>query len=190
MAAHIDSLLLYITHRMRINIPASDTAQWVSALNSVINDVCVGFDALPKMDTIAIRRDSVAYALNSDFLRPEAVFKVIGDSIRIPMGQIGTDTFYLQIADTSKMEQQSITAPKLYFIFGRNDSALIFTQPKYVKDTLRDTFHVHYWARDVWLRPGTPDSLIGIKALFRPKVVALTAEQLFKDRGIGVGIGN
>lgn len=168
---------------MRINIPASDTGQWVSALNSVINDICVEFDVLPKIDTVAIRRDSIAYALNSDFLRPEAVFKVIGDSIRIPMGQIGTDTFYLQIGDTTKMDQKLITAPKLYFIFGSNDSALIFTQPKYVKDTFRDTFHVHYWARDAWLRPGTPDSLTGIMSRFRPKVVDLTAEKIFKDRG-------
>jgi len=159
-------------------------------LNSVINDICVNFDALPKIDTIAIRRDSVGYALNSDFLRPEAVFKIIGDSIRIPMGQIGTDTFYLQITDTTKMDQKSITAPKLYFVFGDGDSAFIFTQPKYVKDTFRDTFQVHYWARDVWLRPGTADSLIGIKSWFRPKVVDMTAEKILRDRGIGRDVGN
>lgn len=183
MPAHVDSLLLYTTHRMRINIPTSDTAQWVSALNSVITDFCVSFDALPKMDTVTMGRDSAAYALNSDFLRPSAVFKIIGDSIRIPMGQIGTDTFYLQIGDTSKMDQKSITAPKLYFVFGSNDSALIFTQPKYVLDTFHQDFEIHYWARDAWLRPGTPDSLIGIMSRFRPRVVELTAEQIFKDRG-------
>lgn len=180
MPTPVDSLLLYTTHRMRINIPTSDTAQWVSALNSVINDFCMSFDALPRIDTVVMRRDSIAYELNSDFLRPEAVFKVIGDSIRIPMGLIGTDTFYLQITDTTKMDQKSITAPRLYFIFGTGDTALIFAQPKYVKDTFRDTFHVHYWARDAWLRPGDSTK---IKAEFRPKVVDLTAEKIFKDRG-------
>ena len=140
--AQLDSLKKEVRLSVRFSSPDS-VLIW--ALNTAFQEVCNDFDAIPKLDTITIREDSVGVALNTDFLRPNWVMKRIADSIWVPMGLILADTVYeiVLIETDAELKQRKKLEPRYYFRHGK-----LFTHPKYAKDTTAQDFIVAYWAAE------------------------------------------
>ena len=132
----------------RLNMPQTgtlrvDTTNANYAIDQAYANTCDDFDAIEKLDTVIIARADEGGSLNSDFLRLRKVFKLISDSVRIPMGLLPLDSLelvYPQYAENLQ-KRTSIMSPNRVYSFNQK----LFTHPKQYRSDA-DTMLVYYWA--------------------------------------------
>ena len=146
----LDSLQISCYQQLRVDTAGTAymTDQMVRfALNRGLAQVCIDFPALEKMDTVVVDKDAAGGALASDFLRIEKVFKMIGDTLWIPVQYVTLDSLYAvaPTADGYMHDKANIADPRYCYTFAQR---LLF-HPKDAKaSTDADTFLVLYYAAD------------------------------------------
>ena len=179
----MDSLQNQLVERTRIPGLTASVKLW--AINTAIQQVCEDFPALPKMDTVTLRFDSIGAAFNTDFLRPLTVFKLYGDTLWLPTLRIGIDTFSFQVLDTStaggKYNSGDPNAGRIWFELGNFDTTRMFIQPKFVDGDSSQTWLVNYAAADKWII--STDSVTRIQKNYRDEVIDYAAYLVHFSRG-------
>ena len=129
------------------------------AINRSISQVCLDFPAIEKMDTLTTGSDEEGAALPDDFLRVRALFKMKGDTLRIPIEYKPLDSL-LRLTPTDLMATHKIgeaMSPSYYYTFGQR---LLF-HPKYaIPSATSDSFLLMYYAMDDQLGSDTEVTLI------------------------------
>jgi len=134
-----------------LNIPVTGTKQnpttnMYDALNGGLAAVCRDFPALEKIDTLTIDREADGAALPTDFVRLKSVFRMKGDTLRLPLKIIDIDAIpLLTLPEKSATQDKGdITSPGFAYTYGGR----LMTHPKYIIPSLADSFLVYYYAMD------------------------------------------
>ncbi len=146
-----------------------------NALNRGLAEVCDKFPALEKFDTIWVNSSSEGAALNADFNRIHQVFRIGGDTTRIPIpfksfDSLGRDESTIA-ASTDK--KTGLTSIKYFYTFG---DRILFHPKSGAISPARDSFLVLYFADDAIL-DSTIDT-VKIKAAYIEKVILYACAQI------------
>jgi hypothetical protein len=139
-------------------------------INRSILDICNDFPALMKLDTVTASGTVERQGLNADFLRAQGVFRMIDDSLRIPLVRMKSrDTLAIMIKE-KQIEDMTMAinnrfSPRYYWTV---DTTLCFF-PKFYAPGITYKFLIEYYA----IAPVvTVDSVaISIKKQFREALI-------------------
>lgn len=180
MPGRMDSLSLYITEEMSMAPSGTalvTTQKIFHAINRGIQEVCDDFPAIEKIDTLVIYSDSEGVALPADFLRMKAVWRMLDDSLRVPLDAQSQEEASLALSTTEgvKHDKASLFSPKSWHTF---ETRLLVT-PKWNRtDSL--SLQIYYYARDTW-KTGA-DSSTQVHSKYREKIIEYAISILWRLR--------
>lgn len=155
------------------NLMSSSRLTW--AINRAIAQTCSDWPAIEKLDTVAIDEGDEGAALNSDFDRCKAVYRM-GDDIRVPLAYCHPDSLPAKIGtpEQAKQENQAeLNSVRFWHTSGKR--LLVLPRPdKPSADP--DSFLVEYYAQDSRLTTGTDSTAIA--QAYMDKVIAYACNQL------------
>jgi len=180
----LDSLRTHI--RMRWNAAGDSTRLLTNnrltyILNEASDVVCIDFPALIKVDTVTITASDEVGGLSSDFVALASVFRLKGESERIPMtivdiGMMDSLRHWI-VEPEGHQHQLTWESPQYCASAGQK----LMTHPKMENDpTFGNDFLVYYYAIDDWMSDDTSTTQIlpeYIPALLF-YAVAMTYEEL------------
>lgn len=124
------------------------SARLTTAINLAQSQVADDFLCYSKIDTVGVTKDEEGIELPSDFLEIEAVFRMIGDTLRIPLVRADIDSLrrYYPTAGDNSQKNANLLSPGHYLAWG--DRLLL--HPKVRKDTSElgvkvDSFLILYY---------------------------------------------
>lgn len=150
-SARLDSLRIAVYRDLLLpdtGTSAATTTRLNGIVNRSIRQVCLDFPAIEKSDTVTADSSSESFSLNSDCDRVRAVFRVVGDTVRVPLEPVmgPEDTLFSWPKIKSAHDPKDITQPRSYHVHGNQ----IKFFPKYYKSSF-STFVVDYYAVDTGL---------------------------------------
>lgn len=178
----LDSLRIEVLFYLNLNAVTNSVtaAKLTRAINHAIVADCKRYPALYKLDTVIVPKTVEGAALNSDFSRPAQLFKMIGDSIRIPLQFISWDSVKAKFpAYKDNVHNPSDTMSPAHFWTGGQK---LFLHPKYLESTSdADSFIVHYYAIDQKLSDDT--NTVSITQDYRLPLIYYAAAEIWSIRG-------
>lgn len=153
-----DSLKMAVLRQLNENTTFNDqidSNKVYGSLNEGVAAVCRDLPALERLDTIVLSKTTEGTALAADFLRLKAVFRIKGDTMRLPLILVDPDSASAMTPRKTKAVQDKadIESPAYAYSYGGR----LFTYPKSALTV--DSFLVYYYAMDDKLISGT-DSLV------------------------------
>jgi hypothetical protein len=148
LSARRDSLRYSAYEELPLVTTGSDlltTSRVNRQINMSLAAICRQYPAYEKVDTVICARAVEGGALNADFLRGTMVFRMVGDSMRVPLLPLDLDSIKPLSQEVTKNLQDidRENDPNQWYTRGYR----LYTHPKVRKDsTEADTFIVHYEA--------------------------------------------
>jgi hypothetical protein len=144
------------------------------AIEQAIGDVCRDFPALIKYDTVTLTSTSDALSLNSDFLDAQGCFRMVGDSLRIPLKRTNYDSLVSIFTrkETALGKPDDIKQPRYFWITG----SYINFYPKYSNSYDDNLYLIEY--RALASAPVADTSQINIDILYRNELLYATAAKV------------
>lgn len=130
------------------------------AINRAISRVCAQYPAIEKIDTVVINQDSEGGALNTDFDRAKAVYRMSGDTIRLALTCLMPDSIAAVLGsrtESSEADRSSLSRSRYFYTTGRR----LMVLPKPSRPAADpDSFLVEYYAQDEMLSDTTDSTAI------------------------------
>ena len=168
LSGRLDSLRVYIQDRanLSINSRADPPAELNRLINKNIQELCTEIDAIWKIDTLSVTKDSTGAALADDFLRLKNVLFMTEDSLWIPLKIVssGDSLAVMFSTDHQANPSKSDTDVKTCRVHANR---LLF-HPKWSSKTTGQYF-VEYWAMDSLLNADA--SVTQVRAPFRQLII-------------------
>lgn len=151
-----DSLSIAAFQQLNVVTTGDDqitTAKCYGALNQALLQVCRDFPAYEKIDTVTIDKTAEGGALANDFLRLKSVFRMKGDTLRVPLQVVDMDSLPgLSPRDSVAVQEKgNILSPRYAYTYANR----LLTHPKYIISGSADSFLVCYYALDDKLTSAT-----------------------------------
>ena len=163
----------------------ADTATIDLGINIGVYETCADFPALEKIDTVVIARTDEGGVLSNDFDRfkeRNAVYRLIGDTLRIPLGPLPDSLkAKLPLPKDNTHQKDRIDDPGYYW----EHAGRLVLHPKYTKSQA-DTLLVYYYAYDIRL-VATTDSIL-IKGRYVTKVLDMAFAYILAQAGRESGV--
>lgn len=140
---------LQVALEMQLNLPhggagAATQAAMRTALNRSAVEVCRDFPAYELSCSLSVARSVEGAELPRNCIIATEVFRIIGDTIRVPLERLSYDSLsiVLNTLDKNVQDKANKMAPRYWYQYGKS----IFLVPKYLNARSNDQLLVHYRA--------------------------------------------